>query len=102
MTVPNRPQYGIGGNVRNDEEIVMDRKCPQCGSVDTGPSFTFDYERDDSGRVIARNPFFACGECEHTWQVEMVLVVAQPFDPDDDEAINGFVDAINKEVVDVD
>ena len=32
----------------------------------------------------------------------MVLVVAQPFDPDDDEAVNGFVDAINKEVVDVD
>jgi hypothetical protein len=79
----------------------MDRKCPQCGSVDTGPSFTFDYERDGSGRVVARNPFFACGGCEHTWQVEMVLVVAQPFDPDDDEAINGFVDAINKEVVDV-
>ena len=35
----------------------MDRKCPQCGSVDTGPSFTFDYDRDDSGRVIVRNPF---------------------------------------------
>ena len=32
----------------------------------------------------------------------MVLVVAQPFDPDDDEAINGFVETINKEVVDVD
>ena len=62
----------------------MDSKCPQCGSVDTGPSFTFDYDRDDSGRVIARNPFFACGGCGHTWQVEMVLVVAQPFDPDDD------------------
>jgi len=29
-------------------------------------------------------------------------VVAQPFDPDDDEAINGFVETINKEVVDVD
>ena len=29
----------------------MDRKCPQCGSVETGPSFTFDYDRDDSGRV---------------------------------------------------
>ena len=55
----------------------MDRKCPQCGSVDTGPSFTFDYDRDDSGRVVA-----------------------QAFGPDDDEAINGFVDAINKEVVD--
>ena len=38
----------------------------------------------------------------HTWQVEMVLVVAQPFDPDDDEAINGFVETINKEVVDID
>ena len=32
----------------------------------------------------------------------MVLVVTQPFDPDDDEAINGFVDAINKKVVDGD
>ena len=80
----------------------MDRKCPQCGSVDTGPSFTFDYERDDSGRVIARNPFFACGGCEHTWQVEMVLVVAQPFDPDDAEAVDRFVEAINREVVAVD
>jgi hypothetical protein len=30
----------------------------------------------------------------------MVLVVAEPFDPDDDEAINGFVEAINKEAVD--
>ena len=78
----------------------MDRKCPQCGSVDTGPSFTFDYERDDSGRVIARNPFFACARCKHAWQVEMVLVVAQPFDPDDDGAVNGFVEAINREAVD--
>jgi hypothetical protein len=32
----------------------------------------------------------------------MVLVVAQPFDPGDDEAVNGFVETINKEVVDVD
>ena len=78
----------------------MDRKCPQCGSVDTGPSFTFDYDRDDDGRVIARNPFFACARCKHTWQVEMVLVVAQPFDPGNDEAVNGFVEAINREVVD--
>ena len=31
----------------------MDRKCPQCGSVETGPSFTFDYDRDDAGRVVA-------------------------------------------------
>ena len=22
----------------------MARKCPQCGSVDTGPSFTFNYD----------------------------------------------------------
>ena len=78
----------------------MDRKCPQCDSVDTGPSFTFDYDRDDDGRVIARNPFFACARCKHIWQVEMVLVVARPFDPDDGEAVDGFVEAINKEVVD--
>ena len=78
----------------------MDRKCPQCDSVDTGPSFTFDYDWDDDGRVIARNPFFACARCKHAWQVEMVMVVARPFDPDDDEAVDGFVEAINKEVVD--
>ncbi|MDP7208932.1 MAG: hypothetical protein QF523_03560 [Acidimicrobiales bacterium] len=80
----------------------MYTECPQCGSVETGPSFTFDYDRDDAGRVIARNPFFACAGCDHTWQVETVLMVAQPFDPDDAEAVDGFVEAINKEVVDVD
>jgi len=73
---------------------------PQCGSAEIGPSFTFDYDRDDSGRVIARNPFFACAGCEHAWQVEMVLMVAKPFDPDDDQTVNGFVGAINKEAVD--
>ena len=78
----------------------MDRNCPQCGSVEIGPSFTFDYERDDSDQVIARNPFFACSGCEHVWQVEMVLMVTQPFDPDDGEAVVGFVEAINREVVD--
>ena len=80
----------------------MDRKCPQCGSAEIGPSFTFDYDRDDAGRVVAWNPFFACARCQHTWQVETVLVVAQPFDPDDAEAVDGFVEAINREVVDVD
>ena len=76
----------------------MNRKCPQCGSVDTGPSFTFDYQRDDSGRVIVRNPFFACGGCEHTGQVEMGLTGSQPFDPNDDESVDGVVKAINAQV----
>ena len=80
----------------------MHAKCPLCGSVETGPSFSFDYDQDDAGRVVARNPFFACARCEHTWQVETILVVAQPFDPNDAEAVDGFVEAINKEVVDVD
>ena len=39
----------------------MERKCPQCGSVDTGPSFTFEYDQDDSGRVIAQNSLPALG-----------------------------------------
>ena len=80
----------------------MDTKCPQCGSVETGPSFIFDYDRDDACRVIARNPFFVCVGCGHTWQVETVMVVARPFDPDDDEAVNAFVEAVNKEVLDAD
>jgi hypothetical protein len=74
----------------------MDTKCPQCGSGNTGPSFIFDYDRDDADRVIARNPFFVCAGCEHTWQVETVMVVAQPFDPEDDEAVNAFVEAVNR------
>ena len=80
----------------------MDTKCPQCGSGDTGPSFTFDYDRDDAGRVIARDPFFACAGCDHSWQVETVMVIARPFAPDDDEAINAFVQAVNREVLDAD
>ena len=80
----------------------MDTKCPQCGSGNTGPSFIFDYDRDEAGRVVARNPFFVCAGCEHTWQVETVMVVAQPFDPDDEDAINAFVEAVNQEVLDAD
>jgi hypothetical protein len=30
------------------------------------------------------------------------MVVAQPFDPDDEEAINAFVEAVNREVLDAD
>ena len=80
----------------------MDQQCPQCNSTATGPSFTFDYDRDDAGRVIARNPFFACAGCDHAWQVETVMVIARPFAPDDDEAINAFVQAVNREVLDAD
>ena len=39
----------------------MNRPCPQCGSTETGPSFTFDWDKDDTGQVIARNPFFLPG-----------------------------------------
>jgi len=98
----NRPLDGIGGNARNDEETAMDTTCPQCGSDNTGPSFVTDYDQDDAGRIIARNPFFVCSGCEHTWQVETVMVVARPFDPDDDEAINAFVETVGREVLDAD
>ena len=80
---------------------MMNRKCPQCGSGRTGPSFTFDYDSDSFGQVVVRTPFFTCAGCDHFWQVEMVLMVAQTLDSADDEAVNGFITAINGEVADV-
>jgi hypothetical protein len=74
----------------------MNRPCPQCGSTETGPSFTFDWDKDDTGQVIARNPFFACVDCEHSWQVNMVLVVGHPTGLDNSESINRFVEAVEK------
>ncbi|MDG2428812.1 MAG: hypothetical protein P8M16_10375 [Acidimicrobiales bacterium] len=80
----------------------MNRKCPQCDSVETGPSLTFDYNTERSGQVVVRNPFFTCAGCEHSWQVEMVLMVAQTAPSADNESVANFVNAINGEVSDVD
>lgn len=77
----------------------MNTTCPECGSAETGPSFTFDWEKDGDDRVIARDPFFACAECDNTWQVETTMLVAKPVDPDDDEAVNALFEAINEAVV---
>lgn len=80
----------------------MDQQCPQCNSTAIGPSFTFDFDRDESGRVIARDPHFECGRCGHVWQVQTVMLLAAPMDPEDDAAIEAFVDAINQEILDAD
>lgn len=77
----------------------MDTTCPECGSAETGPSLVFDWEKDGDVRVIARDPFFACAEYDHTWQVETTMLVARPVDSGDDEAVNALFEAINEAVV---
>ena len=56
----------------------MDTKeCPECKSNQVGPSFAFEFEKKDDDTVVVTDPFFACAECEHTWQVKRVMVVSR-------------------------
>ena len=62
----------------NYEEEDMDTKeCPKCGSDQVGPSFALEFEKKDNGMVVVTDPFFACAECEHAWQVKRVMVISK-------------------------
>ena len=67
----------------------MKNPCPLCRSVETGPSFTYDWEETET-EVIAVDPFFQCSKCGHSWPVKVRLVLARHSDPDDHAANESF------------
>lgn len=76
-----------GTNERGMSARPIKGPCPNCGSTRTGPSFTFKWDKDESGVVAAHDPFLACSDCEHVWQIEGTVVLAPSFDPSDPEAV---------------
>ena len=71
----------------------MRSPCPSCGSGETGPSFTFDWEQTET-EVIAVDPFYKCSMCEHSWQVKGRLVLSRHSDPDDQAATRSFAERL--------
>jgi|ETNmetMinimDraft_16_1059900.scaffolds.fasta_scaffold109899_2 DNA-directed RNA polymerase subunit RPC12/RpoP len=67
----------------------MRKPCPSCGSVETGPSFTFKWEQTKT-EVIATDPYYGCSECGHSWQIKGRLVLSRHSDSADKAAAESF------------